>query len=109
LWKAQVEKLLGIYLDAQNGVIRVEVLSQGTLNTTRTHPREILRPALMHHALGLILAHNHPSGSLTPSSDDVEFTRAVRRAGEVMGLDLYDHIVIGREAGFVSMKEKGLL
>ena len=62
----------------------------------------------MHHALGFILVHNHPSGSLTPSRDDVEFTRAMRRAAEIMGIDLYDHLVVSSE-GFVSLKEKGLI
>ena len=62
----------------------------------------------MHHALGFILVHNHPSGNLTPSQDDVSFTRAMRKAAEIMGIDLYDHLVVAR-TGFVSLREKGLL
>jgi len=108
LARATKEHLVGLYLDAQNGLIVREVLSIGTLNTTRTHPREVLQPAIMNHALGFILVHNHPSGSLVPSRDDVEFTRAMRRAAELMGIDLYDHLVVSRE-GYVSLKEKGLL
>ena len=101
-------RLVGLYLDAQNCLLARETLSIGTLNTTRTHPREVLQPAILHHALGFILVHNHPSGNLTPSRDDVEFTRAMRRAAEIMGIDLYDHLVIGA-SGFVSLKEKGLV
>jgi len=106
--RAKREHLVGLYLDAQNCLIARETLSIGTLNTTRTHPREVLHPAIVHHALGFILVHNHPSGSLTPSRDDVEFTRAMRRAAEIMGIDLYDHLVVSSE-GFVSLKEKGLI
>ena len=108
LARASKEHLVGLYLDAQNSLIVRETLSIGTLNTTRTHPREVLQPAIVHHALGFILIHNHPSGSLVPSRDDVEFTRAMRRAAELMGIDLYDHLVVSRE-GYVSLKEKGLL
>lgn len=108
LARAKKEHLVGLYLDAQNCLIRRETLSIGTLNTTRTHPREVLQPAIAWHALGFILVHNHPSGSLVPSRDDVEFTRAMRRAAEIMGIDLYDHLIVSSE-GFVSLKEKGLL
>ncbi|MBI4032753.1 hypothetical protein HY374_03545 [Candidatus Berkelbacteria bacterium] len=80
----------------------------GSLNTTRTHPREILQPAIVCSALGFILVHNHPSGSLTPSQDDVDFTRAVKRASEIIGIGLYDHLIVS-EHGYVSLKEKGLL
>ena len=67
------EHLVGLYLDAQNGLLHRETISIGSLNTTRTHPREILYPAIAHLALGFILAHNHPSGCLEPSPEDVEF------------------------------------
>ena len=102
------EHLIALYLDATNALIAKETISIGSLNTTRTHPREILFPAIQHLALGFVLIHNHPSGSLTPSVDDVEFTRSVRRAGEIIGIDLYDHVIVSSR-GFVSMKEKGLL
>ncbi len=85
-----------------------EPVSIGSLNTTRTHPREVLQPAIVNSALAFILVHNHPSGSLDPSRDDVEFTRTMARAGDLMGISLYDHIIVSRR-GFVSMKERGLL
>ncbi|PYS95323.1 MAG: hypothetical protein DMF50_09360 [Acidobacteria bacterium] len=108
LKKARKEHLVALYLDAQNRLIVRETVSIGSLNTTRTHPREILQPAIVHSALAFVLAHNHPSGSLDPSRDDVEFTGTIARAGELMGISLYDHLIVSRR-GFVSLKEKGLL
>ena len=108
LRRARREHLVALYLDAQNRLISKETITIGSLNTTRTHPREILYPAIQNLAVGFVLLHNHPSGGLTPSVDDVEFTRGVRRAGELVGIDLYDHIIVSSR-GFVSLKEKGLL
>lgn len=108
LGRAKKEHLVGLYLDAQNGLIVRETISVGSLNTTRTHPREILYPAIEHLAMGFILVHNHPSGCLDPSDEDVAFTRAVQRAGELMGIELYDHLIVTRH-GFVSLRERGVL
>lgn len=108
LGRARKEHLVALYLDAQNHLIGRETISIGSLNTTRTHPREILQPAIACSALGFILAHNHPSGSLTPSQDDIDFTRAIKRASEIIGIGLYDHIIVS-EKGYTSLKEKGLL
>jgi DNA repair protein RadC len=106
LARAKKEHLVGLYLDAQNGLLHRETISVGSLNTTRTHPREILYPALVHLALGFILVHNHPSGSLDPSDEDVAFTRAVHRAGETVGIELYDHLIVAGP-GFTSLRERG--
>lgn len=103
---AKKEHLLGLYLDAQNGLVHRETISIGSLNTTRTHPREILYPAIAHLALGFILVHNHPSGSLDPSDEDIAFTRAIHRAGETVGIELYDHLIVAR-GGFTSLRERG--
>jgi DNA repair protein RadC len=108
LGRMRKEHLVGLYLDSQNGLLHRETISVGTLNTTRTHPREILFPAISHLALGFILAHNHPSGSLEPSPEDIDFTGSVRRAGELMGIELYDHLIVGRD-GYTSLRERGLL
>lgn len=108
LGRARKEHLIGLYLDSQNGLLHRETISIGSLNTTRTHPREILYPAITHLALGFILVHNHPSGCLEPSPEDLEFTRAVRRAGEMMGIELYDHVIVGQR-GYTSLRERGLL
>lgn len=100
------EHLVGLYLDAQNGLVHKETISIGSLNTTRTHPREILYPAIEHLALGFLLVHNHPSGSADPSDEDVEFTRAVHRAAETVGIEMYDHLIVTR-SGFTSLRERG--
>jgi DNA repair protein RadC len=106
LARARKEHLIGLYLDAQNGLLQRETISVGSLNTTRTHPREILYPAIAHLALGFILVHNHPSGSLDPSDEDVAFTRGVHRAGETIGIELYDHLIVAK-SGFTSLRERG--
>jgi len=108
LRRARKEHLVALYLDAQSHLLSRETISIGSLNTTRTHPREILQPAIACSALGFILVHNHPSGSLTPSQDDIDFTRAIQRATEIIGIGLYDHLIVSSN-GFVSLKEKGLL
>ena len=108
LGRAKKEHLVGLYLDAQNGLLHQETISIGSLNTTRTHPREILYPAVLHLAVGFILVHNHPSGCLDPSPEDIEFTQAVRRAGDLIGIELYDHIIVAR-GGYTSLRERGVL
>lgn len=108
LGRARKEHLVGIYLDAQNGVLARETLSIGSLNTTRTHPREVLFPAVQHLALAFILAHNHPSGCPEPSREDVEFTDGMRRAAELFGIELYDHLIVTSD-GYTSLRERGLL
>ena len=108
LKRARKEHLVALYLDAQNYLIERETISIGSLNTTRTHPREILQPAILHSALSLVLVHNHPSGSLEPSRDDLDFTRSIARAAELMGVTLADHLIVSPK-GYVSLKERGAL
>jgi DNA repair protein RadC len=108
LARARKEHLVGLYLDAQNGLLHRETVSVGSLNVTRTHPREILFPAIEHLAQGFILVHNHPSGCLDPSEEDVAFTQGIQRAGELMGIDLYDHLIVAR-GGYTSLRERGVL
>lgn len=105
---ARKEHLIALYLDAQNRLLLRETVSIGSLNTTRTHPREVLQPAIVHGALAFVLAHNHPSGSLDASRDDIEFTRTMQRAGELMGISLYDHLIVSRR-GWLSLRERGLM
>ncbi|MEW5805785.1 MAG: DNA repair protein RadC [Acidobacteriota bacterium] len=108
LRKARKEHLCALYLNAQNQIIRKETISVGSLNTTRTHPREILQPAISNLALGFILVHNHPGGSLQASNDDIEFTKTVKQASDIMGIELYDHVIIA-DGGFLSLKENGFI
>jgi DNA repair protein RadC len=105
---ADREILSAICLDAQNQPTAFNVASVGSLNCTRTRPADILKPAIISNALGILLVHNHPSGSLEPSDEDVDFTRAIARACEQVGIELYDHLVIS-DHGFTSLRERGLL
>lgn len=104
--KLNKEHFRGLYLDVKNKVIRDEVISIGTLTTNLIHPREIFQPAIQYSAVGIILAHNHPSGDPTPSEDDIKVTHQITEVGKVMDIDVLDHIIIGDEQ-FVSLKEKG--
>jgi len=100
------ECLVSIFLDTRNQVIRVRTLTVGTLSGSPAHPREVFKEALAHGCASFILCHNHPSGDPTPSKDDIALTQRLMKAGEVMGVPLLDHIIVG--AGrFVSLKEAG--
>jgi len=100
------ECLAAIFLDTRNQVIRAQVLTVGTLTGSPAHPREVFKEALAHGSANLILCHNHPSGDPTPSQDDIALTARMAKAGEVMGVAVLDHIIIG--AGrYVSLKEAG--
>ncbi len=96
------EQLRGIYLDTHNRVIHDEVISIGTINTNIVHPREVFRPALEYGAVAVVLAHNHPSGIVTPSNADIEVTRQLVQAGRIIGINVLDHVVITKD-GFQSI------
>lgn len=105
---ADREILSALCLDAQNQPNCFNVASIGALNTTRTRPADILKAAILSNALGLVLIHNHPSGELDPSPEDIEFTRAIQRACELIGIELYDHLIV-TDDGFTSFRERGLI
>jgi DNA repair protein RadC len=95
-------------LDAQNGLLRDVVVSEGTLSASLVHPREVFRPALLEPAASLILLHNHPSGDPTPSREDVRLTRQLVECARLLELRVHDHVVIGR-GRFVSLAERGII
>ena len=97
-----------ILLNIKNKVLGVETVFRGGLNSSIVHPREIFRLALRRSAASLILLHNHPSGDPTPSAEDISVTRRLVEAGEIMGVSILDHIIMG-EGRFLSFREKGLL
>ena len=105
---ARKEHLLALYLDAQNRLLLRETVSIGSLNTTRTHPREVLQPAIVHGALAFVLAHNHPSGDAEPSGQDLGLTAQLIEAGRVLGIKVLDHVVIG-DGTYTSLLERGEL
>lgn len=91
------ERVVAIYLDAQNVAIGIHDVSVGTAGGAMVHPREVFGPAIALAASALIVAHNHPSGDPTPSSEDKAITQRLRDAGELLGIQLLDHIVMGTE------------
>lgn len=102
------EHLVGLYLDAGARLIARETIAVGSLNVARATPRDLLEPAIRLLAAGFVMAHNHPSGVAEPSEDDVLFTRAVGRAAFLMGVPLWDHVVVAR-AGCTSLRARGVL
>lgn len=102
------EHFLCLYLNARNQVIFREVVSIGSLSASIVHPREVFQAAIAHSAASVVLSHNHPSGDVSPSRDDIELTRRLVRAGEIMGIDVLDHIIMAAQ-DFLSMKERGLM
>lgn len=102
------EHLRGLYLNIQNRLIRDEVISIGTLTSAVVQPRDVFAPALECVAGSLILAHNHPSGDLKPSPQDIALTQQLAQAGAILGIELLDHLIIAGER-FVSMKREGYL
>ena len=101
------EQFVCLHLDARNHVNAMEIVSTGSLNASLVHPREVFKAAILNNAASIILAHNHPSGDVTPSREDIELTRRMIQAGEIMGIEVLDHIIAGPER-FLSMKEAGV-
>ena len=92
------EHFVAFYLNSRNSLIAREVISVGTLDASLVHPREVFEPALRHGAAGVIVAHNHPSGDCDPSDDDVLITKRLRQAGELMGVELFDHVIVSNKS-----------
>ncbi len=88
------EHLRGIYLNTHNRVIHDEVISIGTINSNLVHPREVFRPAIEYGAVAIVLAHNHPSEVVKPSSMDIEITEQLIAAGKIIGINVLDHVII---------------
>ena len=95
-------------LNTKNKIVGVHTISIGSLNTSIVHPREVFKAAMLNNASGIICLHNHPSGDPEPSREDIESTRRLVKAGEIMGIKVLDHVIIG-EQSYSSMKEKCLM
>lgn len=100
------ERFIALYLDARHRVRALETVSIGSLNASLVHPREVFKPAIAMSAAAVIVAHNHPSGDPRPSGDDLELTGRLDRCGELLGIALLDHLVIG-DADITSIREFG--
>jgi DNA repair protein RadC len=97
-----------INLNTKNQVIMIDDVSIGSLNASLVHPREVFKLPIRRNAASLIFAHNHPSGDTQPSKEDLALTRRLCEAGEILGLEILDHLIIGQNS-FLSMKEHGYL
>lgn len=102
------ENLLLFCLDQHNQVVYYNIISVGTNNTSLAHPREIFQPAILSNSNRIVLAHNHPTGNLEPSSADIDITKRVQELGEIFGIELLDHIVVSTDDDrYYSMYENG--
>ncbi len=97
-----------ILLNPRNKIIGISTISIGTLNASLVHPREVFKDAIVHSAASVVLAHNHPSGDPEPSEDDIKMTKKLVESGEILGIEVLDHIIIGKN-NFCSFKERGLI
>lgn len=108
----QVETFQVVLLNTRRRLIRVDHVSQGTLDTLLVHPREVFKPAIAANASAVVIVHNHPSGDPTPSESDIKVTRDLIRAGQILKIDVLDHIILGRPTparpkDYASLRELG--
>jgi DNA repair protein RadC len=108
LLKSDREKLISVMLNAKNVVIGMEVVSVGSLTASVVTARELFKSAILASAAAVIISHNHPSGDPTPSQDDIRLTERISKAGELLGIKLLDHVIIG-ELGHYSFSDAGRL
>ena len=107
-----VENFQVVFLNTRRRMIGVQNISQGTLDTILVHPREVFASAILKNAAAIILVHNHPSGDPTPSEADIKVTRDLIRAGQLMKIEVLDHVILGRRTeerprDYVSLRESG--
>ena len=101
------EHFLALLLDTRNQLIKVAEISVGSLDASIVHPREVFKEAISASAASVIFAHNHPSGDPEASDDDIRLTKRLAESGEIVGIDVLDHIIIG-DKNYLSLKREGL-
>ena len=106
--KEPKEQFITLHLDGKNRIICMDVVSVGSLNQSIVHPRSVFMTACLSSAAAIICVHNHPTGDPTPSSEDIAITKRLSEAGELMGIKLLDHIIVG-DNQYLSFVERGLL
>jgi len=99
------EYFMALHLDGKNRIVCCDMVSTGSLNQSIVHPRELFKTALLSSAAAVILMHNHPTGDPSPSAEDLAITRKLREAGDMLGIKVLDHIIIGET--YYSMAERG--
>lgn len=102
------EHFVTLFLNVKNQILHKQTIFIGSLNASIVHPREIFREAVKRSAASIICAHNHPSGNPAPSTEDIDVTKRLVEAGQLMGIELLDHVIIG-DHQFISLKEKGYM
>jgi len=105
---ADREKFIVLHLSTKNEVISYEVVSIGTLNASLVHPREVFKGAILSNSASIILCHNHPSGDIEPSTEDIVLTERLAEAGKLLGIEVLDHIIFSA-GNFRSLKERDIL
>lgn len=105
---AKVEKFIAILLNTKNEIINWEIISIGSLNASIVHPREVFNRAIKRSAASILVVHNHPSGHVAPSNEDINITKRLFEAGQLIGIPLIDHIIIGK-GHYYSFKEQNQL
>ena len=103
------ENFVVVCLDTKNNITALNTVSVGTINETSAHPREIFKIAILSNSNCIIIAHNHPSGDPSPSRADIEFTKKLVNAGEIVGIEVLDHVIVGDDEQYVSFKKRGLI
>ena len=102
------EVLLAVLLNTKNRIIGIERVSVGALNSTIVHPREVMKGAILNNSATFALVHQHPSNECQPSNDDIEVTKRMKEVGEIIGIPLLDHVIVGYEEGnYISLKQHG--
>ena len=108
-WSAKPkEHFMSVMLNTRNQVLAVEVVAVGTLSQCLTHPREVFRSAIALNAASVVVAHNHPSGNTEPSQNDIELTKRLVNAGEVIGIEVLDHLILS-DGDYLSFKDMGMM
>lgn len=102
------ERFYAIHLDSQNHVIGVDEVGVGTLTLSLLHPREVFKSAIINSAAAIIIAHNHPSGEIIPSAEDIQVAKQLYECGELLGIEVFDSLIIGHDQ-YYSAKEVGEL
>jgi len=96
-------------LDTKQNINAINTISVGTLNTSLVHPREVFKTAILANSNAIIIFHNHPSGDPSPSRDDLDVTERLVEAGNILGIEVLDHLIIGDNGSYVSLKETGVI
>jgi len=109
LYQRAEEVFVIITLDVGNNMTGIFEVSVGSVNSSIVTPREVFKRAILQNADSIILAHNHPSGKVKPSSSDVDITERLVEIGDIIGIDVVDHIVVGDQDEFLSMREQGII